>query len=107
MTTQTVLLALLVLILAWEFILRLPVLKLVRRIQASRQAPVEGPTVQLPRLSMTFLLCNAKGDTEYEITFHGTDAPERYLYAGKTYTQQRRRPDRQKQTLDVIWEYRR
>lgn len=99
---QTVLLALLVLILAWEFLLRIPALKLVRRLRA--RAGVPSPASPLPSLSMTFLLCDPKGVVEHEITFHGSDAPERYLYAGKTYTQEKRRHGK---PLDIIWEYRR
>lgn len=104
MNLQTVLLALLVLLLAWEFVLRIPALKLVRRIRERRQHGT-APSAQLPLLSMQFLLCDPKGKIEHEITFHGTDAPERYLYAGKTFTQEKRHHT--KQPLDIIWEYRR
>lgn len=104
MNLNTLLLALLVLLIAWEFVLRIPALKLARRLRERRmQVPV--PTSQVPVFSMQLLLCDPKGKTEHEITFHGTDAPERYSYAGKTYTQEKRHHSTQ--PLDIIWEYRR
>lgn len=110
MDLQTALLVVIAGSLLWGLVLAEPLRWLVRRWRHRAFTPREQvlvPRVLPEESSMSLVLCSKKGEEEHEISFHGTDAPETYSYAGKLYRQERRRHRDGAHARDIVWEYRR
>lgn len=59
-----------------------------------------GSPIRTPEGCAQLLLCDSRGHVEHEISWHGSELPSSYEYAGKAYARVHSR-------RDGSWEYRR